>query len=431
MKWTNSIFAVMAPVLFLFGCSGSTPPNEMQETPFVVRNVRVFDGETVAENRTVLVQDGVIDQVGSDDLAMPAGTEIIDGSGRTLLPGLVDAHVHLSDNAESDLRQAAALGVTTVFDMFSASDRFDRIKEIGAEDHSGLAAVRSSGVGASAPGGHPSIMGGPSFPTISDAAEADAFVDARIGEGSDYLKIIYDDLSVAGMSVPMLDGPTLAALVEAAHAGGMRAVVHVMSEQHAREAIEVGSDGLAHLFIGSSVSADFAQLLSRSGAFVIPTLGVLHGICGQPNGESVLNDLLLGPYIRPDLRPMMSLGLAPTGAPPSCQGTDEAVRQLAREGVRILVGTDAPVPTQTYGASVHGEMALLVDVGLTPIQALRAATSAPAQAFGLSDRGLIRPGFRADLLLVDGDPTTDILATRRIDIVWKRGVRVERATYQE
>ena len=83
MKWTNSIFAVMASVLFLLGCSGSTPPNEMQETPFVVRNVQVFDGETVTENRTVLVQDGVIHEVGSDDLAIPAGTEIIDGSGRT------------------------------------------------------------------------------------------------------------------------------------------------------------------------------------------------------------------------------------------------------------------------------------------------------------------------------------------------------------
>jgi imidazolonepropionase-like amidohydrolase len=97
--------------------------------------------------------------------------------------------------------------------------------------------------------------------------------------------------------------------------------------------------------------------------------------------------------------------------------------------VPILAGTDAPSPGQTYGASIHGELQLLVGVGLTPIQALTAATAAGARAFRLTDRGRIREGLRADLVLVDGDPTINTLDTRRIVVVWKRGTVVERVRF--
>jgi imidazolonepropionase-like amidohydrolase len=100
-----------------------------------------------------------------------------------------------------------------------------------------------------------------------------------------------------------------------------------------------------------------------------------------------------------------------------------------RSGVPLLAGTDAPSPGATYGASAHGELELLVGAGLTPVQALTAATSAAAKAFRLSDRGRVERGRRGDLVLVEGDPTRDVLATRRIVGVWKKGVRVERARY--
>jgi imidazolonepropionase-like amidohydrolase len=116
----------------------------------------------------------------------------------------------------------------------------------------------------------------------------------------------------------------------------------------------------------------------------------------------------------------------PPRAGTSCAGTREALRQLAKAGVPLLTGTDSPSPGSTYGASVHGELELLVGAGLTPLQALAAATSAPARAFRLADRGRIAPGLRADLVLVDGDPTSDVRAARRIVAVWKKGVRVAR-----
>jgi imidazolonepropionase-like amidohydrolase len=105
-----------------------------------------------------------------------------------------------------------------------------------------------------------------------------------------------------------------------------------------------------------------------------------------------------------------------------CNGTDEALRQLIAAKVVVLAGTDAPAPGTTYGASVHGEMELLVKGGMSPVQALAAATSATARTFRLSDRGVIKPGKRADLLLVQGDPTKNILDTRNIVAVWKRGI---------
>ena len=422
----------MRGIIVLFGALAgalASHPARAQAT-FIVRDVRLFDGERLAEGRSVLVRDGVIAAVGGSELAAPSGGPVVHGRGRTLLPGLIDAHVHLSDSAEADLRQSAALGVTTALDMWSGGARYERIKALRAADAPHMADVRTAGGGATAPGGHPTQMGGPALvATISDSADAQSFVDARIGEGSDYVKIIYDDLKSIGLSVRMLDRRTLQGLVAAAHARGKLAVVHVLTEAQARDAIEAGADGLVHLFTGATVSPDFARLAASRGAFVIPTLSVVYGPCDQSNGVRVAADSLLRPYIRPALRSWASTARPSRGAARSCEGTREAIRQMVRLGVPVLAGTDAPSPPLTYGVAMHGELELLVAAGLTPVQALAAATSAPARAFRLTDRGRIAPGLRADLVLVDGDPTRDITATRRIVTVWKRGVAVKRARY--
>jgi imidazolonepropionase-like amidohydrolase len=401
------------------------PAAARAQSTFVVRDVRLFDGERVTEHRSVVVRDGVIAQVGDATLSAPAQAQVVDGRGRTLLPGFIDAHVHLSEETEADLRQSLAFGVTTDLDMWNGGARFERIKALRASDPPDVADVRSAGFGATAPGGHPSQMGGGPFPTISDSADAQTFVDARIAEGSDYLKIIYDDLSSLGRKQPMLDKRTLAGLVAAAHARGKLAVVHILSEWQAKDAIEAGADGLAHLFTGATVSPDFAKLAASHHVFVAPTLTVLYGECGQAIGAKIANDSLLRPYIRAAVRGRAAMSFPPRQGK-SCEGTKEAVRQLVRAGVPILTGTDSPSPGQTYGASVHGEMELLVGAGLTPVQALTAATSAAARAFRLTDRGTIASGKRADLVLVTGDPTTNIAATRRIVDVWKQGVAVKR-----
>jgi imidazolonepropionase-like amidohydrolase len=396
---------------------------EAQST-LVIRNVRVFDGERVLDRRDVMISNGVISAVSASRLTVPRGATVVDGTGRTLLPGLIDSHVHLSDSVAADLRQALSLGVTTVLDMWNGGPRYEVIKTLRSADSPDMAAVRTAGIGATVPGGHPTQMGGPPFPTISDSADADAFVSARIAEGSDYIKIIFDDLAGLGRPLPMMDQRTLIGLISAAHKHGNRAVVHVGTEAQARTAVEAGADGLAHLFAAASVGSDFADVVARHGAFVVPTLTIMYGLCGRPSGAAVIGDSLLRPFVRPQYRSRMTIPWKQTA--PSCDGTDEAIRAMAARGVPLLAGTDSPAPGATYGASLHGELELLVRAGLTPTQALVAATSAPAHAFGLDDRGRVKPGLRADLLLVDGDPTSDILRTRRIVRVWKRGVEMKR-----
>lgn len=412
-----ALATVAAPIVVSSQRPGST-------NLLVIRDVRVFDGERTREQTTVVVRDGRIHSV-DRGTAEIAGATVVEGRGRTLLPGLIDSHVHVADDARSALEQALVMGVTTVFDMFSGGERLKTLKQVAAGDAVDVADVRTAGTGATAPGGHPTQMGGPSIPTIASADEANAFVKARIAEGSDYIKIVYDDLSgmkdLSGISkpLPILSKSALKALVAAAHKRERLAVVHALSESQAREAIQAGADVLVHLFMGSTASATFGSFAARHSVAIMPTLSV---ICGNSEAPALLVDENLSPLIRPTWRRMLELPRRPS----PCAGAQAVIRQLVAANVPILAGTDSPLPGTAYGVSLHGELALLVRSGLTPRQALAAATSRPAKIFGLQDRGLIRPGLRADLVLVEGDPTEDILATRRIVAVWKRGVPATR-----
>jgi imidazolonepropionase-like amidohydrolase len=424
MVMRSAFVALILSVLFLPPFSHS----QTTERPQLIQDVRLFDGERCFEHRSVLIQNGKISRI--DDTSMKVrGAEIADGRGKTLLPGLFDAHVHMPNKMEDAARQALELGVTTQLDMFNAGDRLKKIKQMEAEDRPDLADIRTAGVGATVPGGHPTQMGGDSIPTLTKPEEAQAFVDARIAEGSDYIKVIHDDGSTwprPHKPVPMLDNATMRAVVEAAHKRRKLVVVHVLSEPQARDDIEAGADRLAHIFEGEPSSPDFGQLAASHHVFVIPTLSAIYGDCGKSEGPNLLADPYIGPFIDEAWRHGMEIPKADPSKNNLCNSTDSAIHQLVASHVPLLVGTDAPVPGTTYGASLHGEMMLLVRDGLTPVQALAAATSVPARIFHFNDRGSIREGLRADLVLVQGDPTTDIHATRQVVAVWKKGVLVQR-----
>src|SRR5262249_13872387 len=146
----------------------------------LIHDVRIFDGEHVLEHRSVLIENGKISRI-ETSLKAP-NAEIIEGQGRTLLPGLIDAHVHLPEHLEDAARQALRLGVTTQLDMFNAGERLKRIKVMESEDRPDLADMRTAGIGATVPGGHPTQMGGGPIPTITGPEGAQAFVDSRIRE---------------------------------------------------------------------------------------------------------------------------------------------------------------------------------------------------------------------------------------------------------
>jgi imidazolonepropionase-like amidohydrolase len=393
-----------------------------QKIPVLFQKVRVFDGVKVIPETDVLIEGGKIKEIGDN---LPVGSSrVVDGAGKTLLPGLIDAHVHV--HGAETLEQALVFGVTTELDMMMQPSMEAQLK---ATDSDNRASFFSAGFPATVPGGHGTEYG-MDVPTMMLPSEAEKFVESRIREGSDYIKIMY----TAGAELPRMNPrPTLskdalAAVIAAAHQNNRLAVVHIGSDMGARNAILAGADGLAHLFRGHSSPRDFGELVAEHHAFVIPTLSVLYSVCGPDSaGSRLVKDPHLAPYLSHEAKSRLkeTFPSARTNLV-SCKAAPEALRQLKAAGALIIAGTDAPNPGTTYGASLHGELEMYVEDGLTPVEALVAATSAPAQAFHISDRGHIAPGMRADLLLVNGHPDEDIKATRNIDSVYKAGVKLDR-----
>lgn len=412
-------------VLLLLVIGAAWPQQTVpQANEFVIRNVRIFDGSRVIQKGGVWVQNGMIKAVGARVNA-PSGVRTIDGTGETLLPGLIDSHVHTWGTA---LKDALVFGVTTELDMFMDYKYAGQVRKEQAEGKDlDQADLRSAGTLVTAPKGHGTEYG-MAIPTISSPEEAQAFVDARIAEGSDYIKIIYDDGKTYGISIPTLSKETMAAVIAAAHKRGKLAVAHIGSLQGARDAIGAGADGLMHLFVDAPPDPEFAAFVAQHHAFVVPTLSVLASIVNTGAGKAIANDPQLAPYISADSA--ANLGRSFPRKSGDFAFPQETIRQLKAHHVPILAGTDAPNPGTAQGASMHEELELLVGSGMTPVEALTAATSIPASAFHLADRGQIAAGKRADLLLVKGDPTTDIKATRDIVAVWKLGVEDDRASYR-
>ncbi|MBB3727665.1 amidohydrolase family protein [Nonomuraea dietziae] len=394
----------------------------------LIRNVRVFDGVLTVPRTEVLIED--------DRLAAYDGGRAdleIDGAGATLLPGLIDAHTHTFDG---DLAQALRFGVTTELDMFCLPGNLARQRRLAAE-RDDVADLRSSGILATAPGGHPSqIMEATSgqdlgdavgaFETVADAGQAKAFVEARLAEGADYLKIVIDSGHVAGLDLPVLAPDVVAALVEAGHAAGLMAIAHAVTTEDAVVALDAGVDGLAHL-VTDPLPQELATRIAAQDVFVVSTLTYFEVVTGDPSGAELVRDERIGSLL--PAQAMAALDRDPSVVPVHPDGVRNAVQAAAAlhgAGVALLAGTDANPWAPLHGASMHREVLLLTEAGLSPAEALAAATSVPARRFGLADRGRIAPGFRADLLLVEGDPTTDITATRAIREIWRRGVRLAR-----
>jgi len=392
-------------------------------TDFVIAGARVFDGDDVLGVVDVAVADGKIESVGGH--GRPEGVAVVDGAGATLLPGLIDAHTHTDEGA---LRQALTFGITTELDMLSIPDRMVPLRKLTAESNA-LADVRSPSVGLTHPDGHPHQLrkgeGDPPWPTATTVAEVPAFVEGRIAEGADYIKVLVEDGHVFGSDplLPTLAPELVAATVEESHARGKMVLAHVMTRQTVEQVVDAGVDGLTHLFFDRPHTNALVEKIAAAGMLVIPTLTVIASITGEPAGEQLAKD----PRVRAKMTSEWVDSLAGAFAASPRENFGYALDTLAAlkaAGVDLLAGTDAAhlgAPGMAHGASLHDELRLLMRGGFTEVEALRAATSVPARRFGLDDRGRIRPGLRADLTLVGGDPTTTIGATLDVRRVWRGG----------
>jgi imidazolonepropionase-like amidohydrolase len=380
---------------------------------FTILHTRLVDRGSELLADCLRVENGRITAIGGSSIAQPGDT-LIDGAGSTVLPGLIDAHVHL---APGSTRLAATFGVTTLIDQFSMPEVIEAERALGSD-------FRTSSIGATAPGGHPTIAY-PPFPYVTGPEDAKQFVADRIAEGADHLKLIYDDGSGAMLNIPTLESDTVRALSDEAHAHGLKVVAHVSTAAGAVTVTACGIDVLAHA-PSDLLSPSEVEAIAGAGVAMIATLDIVDGFNG-PSGQLPLLDepeliARMPARWRRVLDRQSRRWMPPE--PPDGNAARANTLALRRAGVPVLAGTDAPNPGLIFGASLHRELGHLVTAGLTPAEAIVAATSAPAEAFGLADRGRLTVGARADLVQVDGDPLADIAATQRVRRTWVAGEAV-------
>ena len=330
------------------------------------------------------------------------------------MPGLFESHAHTFRRAMLD--RSLAFGVTTVMDMGSVSPDF--VSNIRAEDAIQQATDRadlySAVLWVTAPGSHGTQFG--EVATLTEPADAAEFVAQRIEDGADFIKIIYDNFKMIDRPVPTLSKEAMTAVVAAAHAQGKIAVVHSRDVEAYADVIEAGADGFVHTPVDEKLDAKMIAMIKAQDMYVGPNMSML-----RPVGIRLIEDPNIGPMLSEDERESL-LGFFPMHREGGDAISEDTVIALNEAGVTLLASTDSPNGGTTVGASMHMELELLVDIGLSPVEALQAATSNPARVFGLQDRGRIAEGLLADLLLVEGRPDENIKDTRRLHTVWKAGV---------
>src|SRR5213083_163595 len=454
--------AVTAVLLVAAACSREAPlvsraPGAPRSV--VLRNVRVFDAPraTLADGlRDVLVRDGRIDAVGPPGLPARDVPEI-DGRGGTLLPGLVDVHTHTGSSpyppwrvvfpdVADNLAAFLYAGVTTVLDLGNLTPGVFRERaRIASGAHLGPR-LYAAGPIFTAPGGHPAEVLRAWLPwylrgyvvaratrEVATPDEARRAVAALLPERPDVLKLAID----AGASdVPRLAPETIAAIAAAGHAARVRSIAHIGSSAEAVDAVRAGVDALAHAPWRDELTDEAVAIIAGAHVPVVVTLAIWD-LAGAPRTGA--SDFL--PIEREVARPAVIAALLappppPDGATAAFQHAAAAahdarrrnVAKLRAAGVPVLAGSDACNAGDFPGAGLHLELAKLVEAGLTPGEALRAATWENARflAGESADFGEIAVGKRADLVLVAGDPTARIGELGRITHVVLDGAVLER-----
>jgi len=451
----------MSLLLVVLLACGEKAPDRVALGPVeaaTVVDVSVFSGEGDAAlpHQDVFIEEGRIRGLGPTGTQPPRG-RVVAGAGRTLLPGLIDAHVHITaapfmpgalhlPDVSDNLQAWLVAGVTMVYDMGGPPRMVAAtVRKLASGEQLGPR-VRWSTATITVPGGHPiraikallprplgSMLAG-QVPVIAHPDEADALVAELLRDGPEAVKIIADNLP---SDTPKMDAPRLTALVAAAHARGKRAFVHVQREEDALMAAQAGADALVHGILGGRLSEEGAAALGRAGLPIVWTGSGFDATERLARGQwtaSAMDRALFPAALLATMEGAAGLGLG--SAPvvgqfaaelsPLRADWGENLRRAARAGVPILVGSDSPLPADLPGSSLHAELQWLVEQGLSPAEALRGATSAAARLYDESDRGVIAAGKVADLLLVEGDPLTDIGATAAIVQVWQGGRAVQR-----
>ena len=338
----------------------------------VLRNVRILDVESPSSDAAP-----VDVEFEAAITAIRPAEEPDPSSAATVLPGLIDTHVHLK--SRDALLTAVQSGLTTLIDLGTHPDSVVD----GYRADADIPAILSAGSAASAPGSTQiRVMGFPFESGVTGPGDAERFLDWRTDNGVDLVKIIIEDPDAT--ETPALDIPTLQAIVDGARRRGLLTVAHAVTAASFDRGLEAGVDVLTHIPFDRPLPEATVARIAETGTIVSPTLVMMRAIAESRLGEHA------------DAAMELAIG---------------NVSALLDGGVRVIAGTDAnetPFAPVLHGPSLHSELDCLVQAGMTGAEAICAATSAAADAFGLGDRGRVVEGARADLIVIDGDPLTDL-----------------------
>ena len=410
--------AVVAVLAIVLSLPTPKPADVESDNSFVVGPVNIFDGEKWRDEKFVVVHEGWITElsVQRPDLDLPYR----ETQGQVLMPGLIDAHVHVWGDA---LAQSLDFGVTTVIDMFGDPSFLQQHKAARAEAQQAKHAdIFGAGYLVTAPNGH-GTQYGIRVPTLSGPSAAPQAVAKRLDSGSDFIKIVYTQADAVYQHAPSISYAELEATVKAAHQAQQLAVVHVADHASAMDAVKAGADGLVHSFFDRPASDELVQLMRTNGTFIIPTMALYEGMLRGELNETLLTaeNIKLPASAQASLNQSFDNTQFPTHFYDNLLFTTE---RLYQAGVPILAGSDAPNPSTAHGWSLLVELEMLQRAGLSLEAVLRAATATPAQAFALPHQGRIAEGMKADLLLLDANATMNLRAIFHPQAVWKNGFQL-------
>ena len=400
----------------------------------VLKAARMFDGrgDTTVPNAVVVVESGRITAAGSG-LAVPAGARVIDLGDATLLPGFIDAHVHLTGESADDWYRAAVEGLrrtvaekairATEYARRTLMAGFTTVRNVGADDYIdvGLRNSISAGVipgprmlvatqALGARGGHCDTTGFPYLlfgkePGVAEgiASGADAFRDAvrfEVKYGADVIKVCATGgvLSLTDeVDTPQLTQAEMDAIVDEAHRLRKKTAAHAHGAEGAKVAIRAGIDSIEH---GSFLDDEALRMMKERGTYFVPTLMAGEYAGGRKSTRTYPPEIA-------------------AKAKAALESRSAAFRNALRTGVKIAFGTDSAVSPHGRNAE---EFALLVEHGMTPAAALRTATSAASTLLGIDRRtGTLEPGKDADVVAVPGDVLADVRATEKVAFVMRGG----------
>jgi len=376
---------------------------------------RVIDGTgKEIPGATILVRDGRIAAIGRD-IPIPAGTQVANLSGKTIIPGLINAHGHVNSLDQLDLY--ARYGVTTVFSLGGDKEIDLRDRTRPGQNAASMSRTRL-------------FIAGP-IPTSKTAADARKAVDEIAAAHTDIVKFRLDDNLGRGAKMP---AEAYTAILDEAHKKGMRVAVHIVTLADAKAVLRLGADIIAHSVRDEAIDDEFIALMKKNRAFYIPTLMREQSTYIYGENPAFLNDPFL---TRTGNQAEMARAREASFQEnirndKAGQWYEEhlplAMRNLKKAydaGVPVAMGTDTGPAYRFQGYFEHLELEQMVKSGLTPMQAIISATATAARAINVSDQvGTLEPGKWADFLVLDANPLDDIANTRKLSGVYIAGNRV-------